>query len=158
MQKRAVFYEHVIFWEQSGQADAENGAMLITYLFRYTSECHFVVKCSKKNFSSGGRGHWPPNQNPADVPDGTINWQYLQRSTFHTSLASLSHWTFTSVYSTMQMRQRVVEHSNSRFESIRFDSLCESIRIDSFCKKSAFRFTSCHAVFLFIYCIDSAKE
>ena len=28
-----------------------------------------------------------------------------------------------------------IEHSNSRFESIRFDSLCESIRIDSFCKK-----------------------
>jgi len=27
-----------------------------------------------------------------------------------------------------------VEHSNSRFESSRFDSLCESIRIDSFCK------------------------
>jgi len=40
-----------------------------------------------------------------------------------------------------------VEHSNSRFESIGFDSLCESIRIDSFCKKSAFRITSCHAVF-----------
>ena len=48
-----------------------------------------------------------------------------------------------------------IEHSNSRFESIRFDSLCESIR---FVKKSAFRFTSCHAVFLYIYCIDSAKE
>ena len=29
-----------------------------------------------------------------------------------------------------------LEHSNSRFESIRFDSLCESIRIDSFCKKN----------------------
>ena len=28
-----------------------------------------------------------------------------------------------------------VEHSNSRFESILFDSLCESIRIDSFGKK-----------------------
>ena len=40
-----------------------------------------------------------------------------------------------------------LEHSNSRFESIRFDSLCESISIDSFCKKSAFRFTSCHAVY-----------
>jgi len=32
-------------------------------------------------------------------------------------------------------------------DSNRFDSLCESIRIDSFRKKSAFRFTSCHAVF-----------
>ena len=28
-----------------------------------------------------------------------------------------------------------LEHSNSRFESILFDSLCESIRIDSFSKK-----------------------
>ena len=37
-----------------------------------------------------------------------------------------------------------VEHSNSRFESILFDSLCESIR---FVKKSAFRFISCHAAF-----------
>ena len=36
-----------------------------------------------------------------------------------------------------------LEHSNSRFESIRY-----VMRIDSFCKKkSAFRFTSCHAVF-----------
>jgi len=39
MQKRAVFYVYVIFWEQSGQAGVENGAMLTTYLFRYTSEC-----------------------------------------------------------------------------------------------------------------------
>jgi len=51
-----------------------------------------------------------------------------------------------------------LEHSNSRFELIRFDSLCESIRIYSFCKKkSAFRFTSCHVVFLLIYCIVSAR-
>ena len=39
MQKRAGFYVYVIFWEQSGQADVENGSMLTTYLFRYTSEC-----------------------------------------------------------------------------------------------------------------------
>jgi len=39
MQKRAVFYVHVIFWEQSGAAGVENGAMLTTYLFRYTLEC-----------------------------------------------------------------------------------------------------------------------
>jgi len=39
MQKRAVFYVYVIFWEQSGQAGVENGAILTTYLFRYTSEC-----------------------------------------------------------------------------------------------------------------------
>ena len=38
MQKRAVFYVYVISWEQSEQAGVENDAMLITYLFRYTSE------------------------------------------------------------------------------------------------------------------------
>jgi len=38
MQKEQFFfYVYVIFSEQSGQADAENGAMLTTYLFRYTS-------------------------------------------------------------------------------------------------------------------------
>jgi len=36
--KKAVFYVYVIFSEQSGQAGVENGAMLTTYLFRYTSE------------------------------------------------------------------------------------------------------------------------
>ena len=31
---------------------------------------HFVVKFSKKNFASGGKGALTPsNQNPADVPD-----------------------------------------------------------------------------------------
>jgi len=39
MQKAAVFYVCVIFREQSGQAGVENGAMLTTYLFRYTPEC-----------------------------------------------------------------------------------------------------------------------
>ena len=34
MHKRSVFYVYVIFWEQSGQAGVENGAMLTTYLFR----------------------------------------------------------------------------------------------------------------------------
>jgi len=39
MLERAVFSVYVLFWEQSGQEDVENGAMLTTYLFRYTSEC-----------------------------------------------------------------------------------------------------------------------
>jgi len=39
VQKRAVFYVYVIFWEQSWQAVVDNGAMLTTYLFRYTLEC-----------------------------------------------------------------------------------------------------------------------
>jgi len=39
MQKRAVFYVFFMFREQLGQAGVENGDMLTTYLFRYTSEC-----------------------------------------------------------------------------------------------------------------------
>jgi len=46
-----------------------------------------------------------------------------------------------------------LEHSNSRFESIRFDWLCKSIWIDSFTKKSAFRFISCHAVFSCLFIV-----
>jgi len=44
----------------------------------------------------------------------------------------------------------VLEHSNLRFESILFDSIRYANRFESirFVKKSAFRFTSCHAVFL----------
>ena len=33
--KRAVFHVYVLFWEQSGQAGVDNGAMPTTYLFRY---------------------------------------------------------------------------------------------------------------------------
>jgi len=39
MQKTAVFYVFVIFWEQSGQAGVENGAMLTTYFQIYVMEC-----------------------------------------------------------------------------------------------------------------------
>jgi len=42
-----------------------------------------------------------------------------------------------------------------RIDSIRYANRFESIRL---VKKSAFRFTSCHAVFLFIYCIVSAEK
>ena len=47
----------------------------------------------------------------------------------------------------------LVEHSNSRFESIRYANRFESI---CFVEKSAFRFTSCHAVFL-VYLLYSDK-
>ena len=67
--KRAVFYVYVIFWGQSGRAGVENGAMLTTYLFQiYFRMHHFVVKFSKFFSPQAARGHWPPNQNPADVP------------------------------------------------------------------------------------------
>jgi len=39
MLKITVFYVYVIFLEQSGPGGVENGAMVTTYLFRYTSEC-----------------------------------------------------------------------------------------------------------------------
>jgi len=71
MQKTAVFYVYVIFWERWEQAGVENGAMLITYyLFRYTSECTI----SQSNFPNFPRlrrqgGIDPPNQKPADVPE-----------------------------------------------------------------------------------------
>jgi len=60
MQKRAIFYVYVIFREQSGQADVENGAMLTTYLFRYRPyfRMHrFVVKFSKFSSPQAARGH-----------------------------------------------------------------------------------------------------
>jgi len=66
--KRAVFYVYVIFWEQSGQAGVENGAMRTTYLVRYTSECTILQSNFQKKLPQAARGHWPPNQNPADVP------------------------------------------------------------------------------------------
>ena len=68
MQKRAVFCVYVIFWEQSWQAGVENGAMLIAdhiYIQIYFRTHHFVVKFTSPQ---AARGHWPPNQNPADVP------------------------------------------------------------------------------------------
>jgi len=61
----------------------------------------------------------------------------------HSALNNLCHNGRTRAASLMDNGDYAVEHSNSRFESIRFYSLCESIRIDSFCKKSAFWFTSC---------------
>jgi len=58
MQKRAVSYVYAIFWEQSGQAGVENGAMLTTYLFRCTSEC--TSQIFKNLFASGDKGALTP--------------------------------------------------------------------------------------------------
>jgi len=60
MQKRAVFYVYVIFWEQSGQAGVENGAMLTAYLFRYTPECTI----SSSNFQNFLRLRWQGGIDP----------------------------------------------------------------------------------------------
>jgi len=76
MQKTAVFCFYVIFWDQSGQAGVENGAMLTTYLFRHTgtSECN-ISWSNFQNFLRLRRqsGTDPPNQNPADVPAYTLS-------------------------------------------------------------------------------------
>jgi len=78
MQKRAVFYVHVIFREQSGQTGVEKGALLTTYLFRYTPECTFRSQIFLIFFASGGKGALTPsNQNPADVPD--VNCSVLSK-------------------------------------------------------------------------------
>ena len=52
MQKRAVFYVYVIFWEQSGQAGVENGAMLTTY----SDIIQNAPFRSQIFFASGGKG------------------------------------------------------------------------------------------------------
>jgi len=46
-------------WRRGVKAGVENGAMLTTYLFRYTSECmhHFVAKFSKFSSPQAARGH-----------------------------------------------------------------------------------------------------
>ena len=55
MQKRAVFYVYVIFWEQSGQAGVENGAMLTTYIYSDILEnAPFRSQVFKNYFASGG--------------------------------------------------------------------------------------------------------
>ena len=51
------FYVYVIFWEQSGQEGVENGAMLTTYLFRYTS---FRSQIFKIFFASSDKGALTP--------------------------------------------------------------------------------------------------
>ena len=77
MQLRAVFYVYVIFWEQSGQAGVENGAMLTTYLLRYSlpQNAPFRSQIFKIFFALGGKGALTPaNQNPADVPGCCLSW------------------------------------------------------------------------------------
>jgi len=58
MQKEQ-FSMFVIFLEQSGQAVVENGAMLTTYLFRYT-DAPFCSQIFTIFFASGGKGALTP--------------------------------------------------------------------------------------------------
>jgi len=54
--------------EQSGQAGVENGAMLTTYLFRYTSKCTILTSNFQKFLRLRRQGGIdPPSQNPADA-------------------------------------------------------------------------------------------
>jgi len=87
MQKTAVFYFFLLY--------IENGAMLTTYLFRYTPECTI----SKSNFQTFLRLRWqggidPPNQNPVDVPAPNVTHAGALRFS-QTKQNRLSHrWSF----------------------------------------------------------------
>jgi len=53
---------------------------------------HLVVKFSKKNFSpQAARGHWPPNQNPADVLSCIVLF-FCHGRTFSIYLCPLTFW------------------------------------------------------------------
>ena len=68
MQKRAVLYVYVIYWEQSGQADVENGAICRPHIYSDALQnAPFRSQIFKIFFASGGKGALTPNQNPADV-------------------------------------------------------------------------------------------
>jgi len=68
MQKRAVLYVYVIYWEQSGQAGVENGAICWPHIYSDALQnAPFRSQIFKIFFASGGKGALTPNQNPADV-------------------------------------------------------------------------------------------
>ena len=86
MQKRAVFYVYVIFWEQSGQADRrcrERRYADHIFIQIYFRMHHFVVKFPKFSSPQAARGHCPPpNQNPADVPGWpVVGWLHTRPKT-----------------------------------------------------------------------------
>ena len=45
------------------------------FIHIYLRMHHFVVEFSKFSSPLAARGHWPPNQNPADVPDQGDIWR-----------------------------------------------------------------------------------
>ena len=77
--KSSFLYVYVIFWEQSGQTGVENGAMLTTYLFRYTSECTI----SKSDFQKFLRLRRQGGIDPANLTK--ILWTFLNIVITHPS-------------------------------------------------------------------------
>ena len=67
--KRAVFcvYVNILTAIRAGRC-REGRYADHTFIQIYFRMHHFVVKFSKFSSSQAARGHWPPNQNPADVP------------------------------------------------------------------------------------------
>jgi len=58
----------------------------------------FVVKFSKSSSPQAARGHWPPNQNPADVSAHVSFWAHVKiasRIVSYRILLSLSVFTFS---------------------------------------------------------------
>jgi len=75
---------------------------------------HFVVKYSKFSSPQAARGLWPPNPNPADVPEGHAYWN-----------PALSILTVLSVFS----GQLLLLAFNRFFASISFSVVALSIQI-----------------------------
>jgi len=117
-------------------------------LYRFKLNCVYCVVCAVQSSQS--------KLEKADILEMTVKHlrtsQRLHRQLSHCQFHTASYCfslsgpiACTALMSPAATNLDVVcllEHSNSRFESIPF-----VMRIDSFCKKSAFRFTSCHAVF-----------
>ena len=91
--KKAVFYVYVIFWEQSGQAGVE----ALCWPPIYSDILQNAPFRSQIFFASSqvARGHWPPNQNPADVPGDTLTFNTVScpcNGLVRVVLPSTSHW------------------------------------------------------------------
>ena len=78
--KRAVFYVYVKFWEQSGQAGVENGAMLPHIYSDILPNAPICSQIFTIFFASGGNRHWPPNQNPVDALGWSRSYFYVHVS------------------------------------------------------------------------------
>ena len=89
------------------------------------------------------------DQAPAKVaPTDAVDDEVERRVGRHDEIAEVEVVEVRVAALVVRLGEQIVEHSGSRFES-RFDYIRYANRFESIrsVKKSAFRFTSCHAVF-----------
>ena len=113
MQKRAVFYVYVIFWEQSGQAGVENSALLtrvrqhsalsaLSWRFHLRAAANTQQLCADRTFAAAGLRLW--NSLPVQLRNPDITYalfrRQLKRHLFREA------WTRRSVTSDMQRRRK----------------------------------------------------